>query len=221
MNVLIVGGTSGLGLELAHCYHQRGDTVYITGRSKPDVEEGVSFFHLNLFSQTFSDDADLLLNKLPRIDTLVYAAGFFQEGHMGDLSDQDIDRMIQIGIRAPALLVSRITEREHCLSDFVGITSTSAWTPREKEPLYTAVKAALDMFGRSLSFDPHIKKVLVAGPSGMQTSFWNGTTMDTSTMLNPTWVAGQIVKHAGDNFTFRSIRLLREPPRVEVFDERI
>ena len=77
------------------------------------------------------------------------------------------------------------------------------------------------MFANSLSLDSQVGKVLVAAPAGMKTSFWRETTKDTSDMLDPKWVAEQIVKSYNDGqFDYKFIKILRNPPRVEVADAR-
>lgn len=64
-------------------------------------------------------------------------------------------------------------------------------------------------------------RVLVAGPAGMKTNFWSNTEKDTSTMLEPAWVAEQICQlYFADNFKYKCARILREPPRVEVLEKR-
>ena len=47
--------------------------------------------------------------------------------------------------------------------------------------------------GFALARDRDIGKVLVVAPSGINTKFWEGTSEDTSTMLDVGWVAEQIV----------------------------
>lgn len=37
MNALIIGGTSGLGLEIAKEFSEPGDDVYVTGRRELDI----------------------------------------------------------------------------------------------------------------------------------------------------------------------------------------
>lgn len=218
-NVLIVGGSSGLGLELARSF-KKNHSVIVTGRRDPE-EEQVRFVSLELSApQKLGEDLSTLVKDLPVIDTLIYAAGFYQEGTMSDLSDTDIMAMESVGMLAPALLLQRILKKQESLSGFVAVTSTSQWTPRLLEPIYTAAKAGLGMMANSVSLDERIGKVLVAGPAGMDTRFWENSPRDTSTMLDPAWVAAQILGHYNDDFEYKFIRILRDEPRVEVVETR-
>lgn len=217
-NALVVGGSSGLGFELACLLGQRN--VFTTGRRDPR-KEGHSFSFLDLNSRNYlEDDLTRLVARIPEIDLLVYAAGFYQEGRISDLSDTNISDMAIVGLLAPAMLLRRILKKQNSLSGFIAITSTSQWTPRLGEPMYTAVKAGLGMLANSVSLDERVKKVLIAGPAGMRTSFWRHNPRDMQTMLDPKWVAEEILAIYAQDFSYQFIRILREPPRVEVVEMR-
>lgn len=221
--ILIAGGTSGLGLELATLLHTKNNfEVYVTGRIVPKNPQ-LNFIYFNIDSETdrLPHRIDTVLSNLSRqIDLLVYAIGFYQEGSIGQLPDEDIRKMLNVGLVAPTLILNRVLNRQKKLSGFIAITSTSQWTPRVYEPAYTAVKAGLGMFANALSLDP-VEKVLVAGPAGMNTHFWADTEKDTSTMLKPKWVAEQICQlYFEDEFKYKCARILREPSRVEIVEKR-
>jgi NAD(P)-dependent dehydrogenase (short-subunit alcohol dehydrogenase family) len=222
MNCLIIGGTSGLGLSLAKKLSASYD-VHITGRRDPS-EESLVFHTLDLSSTTTSlATANDLLQELPRIDLLVYAAGFFQDGTVTDLTIDQIDTMLSVGLTNAIYLTRQLLEKQGELPEFIAITSTSQWTPRLNEPVYTAVKAGLGAYANSLSLDPRVKKTLVAGPAGMATNFWNDTDKkahDVSQMLDPDWVADRIIELANDTYSYKFARILRGPARVEVQEVR-
>ncbi len=72
------------------------------------------------------------------------------------------------------------------------------------------------MLGASLVRDMGIGKVLVVAPSGINSKFWSGTDEDTSTMLDPQWVAEQTVDLSGGQFKYKNATILRDPARVEI-----
>lgn len=221
---LIAGGTSGLGLEMARLLQSENNfKVYVTGRREP-VDKQLSFVYFNIDSQTdrLPRSIDRVLSDLPeQIDLFVCAMGFYQEGSMKQFSDEDILKMMNVGLVTPTLILNRILNRQEKLPGFIAVTSTSQWTPRIYEPVYTAVKAGLGMLANSLSLDPQVEKVLVTGPAGMKTNFWATTGKDTNTMLEPKWVAEQICQlYFSDKFKYKCAKILREPPRVEIVEER-
>lgn len=218
---LIIGGSSGLGLELGRLLPKE-QLIVLTGRRDPE-EKRFEFKVLDIGSEVnqLSKDLDSLLKSLPKIELLIYAAGFYQEGTIASLNDEDIAKMANVGLLAPALVVSKILKKQSSIEGFIPITSTSEWTPRLNEPMYTATKAGLGMLAKSLSLDPAIKKTLHVGPSGMKTRFWENNPRDTSKMLDPRWVAEEILKAWPGNYKYKYLRVLREPARVEVVEERI
>src|SRR3989344_1280106 len=207
MRALVVGGTSGLGLEMAKLLLERGDVI-VTGRKNPEIA-GLTFHRWDMAITT-----DGLLEQVvqmgrlfiggPPIDLLIWAAGFYQKGTLGELSTEDILRMNNLGLLAPAIFLKNIIQKQTLLPGFIAITSTSQWTPRKEEPLYTAVKAGLGMLANSLSFDPALGKVLVAAPAGMKTKFWGNALRETNDMLDPRWVAEVILgNYECDDYGYR------------------
>lgn len=219
MNCLIIGGSSGLGFSLAKALAKNND-VHVTGRRDPK-ETGITFHSFALDGQANLFEAvSSFIAALPKIDLFIYAAGYFQDGRTTDLSQAQIQEMLDVGLVAPIYFVRELLEKQAELPGFIAITSTSQWTPRLLEPVYTAVKAGLGAFANSTSLDPRVKKTLVAGPAGMKTRFWDGTDKDTSTMLDPDWVADEILKLYADDYSYRYSRILREPARVEEQETR-
>lgn len=222
-NALIIGGSSGLGLALAQQL-KKTHNVYATGRRLPDNVSGITFFKLGLSdTKNLGKEIESILTKIKDVDLLIYAAGYYQGKLLGEVTDSEIHEMINVGITAPALIIKHILDYQHCLQNFIAITSTSQWTPRRIEPLYTAGKAGLGMLAQSLSLDESFEKVMVAGPAGMQTRFWENEPRDTATfntMLKPEWVAEQILSEYADDFAYKFIKILREPARVEISEKR-
>ena len=217
--ILIVGGSSGVGLELARHYVAGGHRVGITGRRDPELE-GASFFPLPIgaSAEALAPAIDGVIAAFPGVQTLVYAAGFLQRGTIETLDDDAHMTMSNVGLVAPMMLVSRLKPLAPTPLKVMLITSSSQYTPRAQEPAYTATKAGLGMLGASLARDAGIGKVLVAAPSGISTPFWNGTGEDTSTMLEPKWVADRIVDLSGGAFKYRYAKILRNPARVEIVE---
>ncbi len=215
-NILIIGGTSGLGLELARHYVCEGHTVCITGRVDPDLHNA-QFQTLDISSSSVQLEHDLnqLLTRFPLVNTLIYAAGFYQYGPIDALNTEDILTMTNVGLVAPMMLVNKLKHNNNNPLKVMLITSSSQYTPREKETVYCAVKSGLGMFGASLVKDPMVGKVLVAAPSGMRTAFWKGTENNLLDMLDPVWVAQQVIALSSGGFKYKFAKILRNPARVE------
>ncbi len=217
---LVIGGSSGLGYELAKRLALTHEVI-ITGRDEPKNKIGEFIrFYLNDFDE-LGVHGELLLKKIPRpINTFVYAAGYAQIGELQDLTAREITNMIIVGLSAPALLLNKLIAKQGYLQNLLVITSTSQTTPRQKEPIYCATKSGLAMLANSLSLTERFGKVLVAAPSGMRTKFWQDHVKDLSQMLDPEWVAEQIMSRFSTNFKYEFMKILRDPPRVEITETR-
>lgn len=222
MNCLIIGGTSGLGLSLAQ--KLTGDyQVHVTGRRDPG-DSSLHFHSLDLKAENgLQDKIDSLVKELPEIDLLIYAAGFFQDGTITELNAEQIEEMLAVGLTGAIYATRQLLLKQNALPEFIAITSTSQWTPRLYEPVYTAVKAGLGAYANSLSLDPRVGKVIVAGPAGMATNFWHDTDQeahDTSKMLSPDWVADEVLRLRETDKAYTFAKILRQPARVEIAETR-
>lgn len=219
MNTLVVGGTSGLGLELAKQFLREGEVI-ATGRHNPNVD-GLYYKEFDLVAPNLPKRIGELVMELPEIDIAVYAAGYYQEGRITDLTDEQIEEMINVGARGLIYLVRSLLNKRGGLKELITITSTSQWTPRQKEPVYNFVKAGAGHISNSFAEDGRIDKVLVAGPAGMRTDFWEGVERDDlDTMLDPAWVAEEVIKLREGDYKYRFAKILRQEPRVEIVETR-
>jgi len=219
MNTLIIGGTSGLGLELAKDMQASSYEVYVTGRRELD-EPSLHYESFDLSAPNLPQRLGELVMKVPEINTLVYAAGYFQEGRVTDLTEKQIEEMIDVGGRGLIYVLQAVLAKQGKLDELITITSTSQWTPRKLEPIYNFAKAGAAHFSNAMAEDGRVGKVLVAGPAGMDTAFWEGTDHDVSTMLDPAWVADEVMKLRDDDYKYRFAKIMREPARVEIVETR-
>ena len=216
-NILIVGGSSGLGLDLAKHYVRAGHTVCVTGRHDPKLA-GSTYIELKIGgdSNNLASSIDHVLAKFPAVNTLIYSAGYCQRSYIDELSDADITQMTNVGLLAPMLFVQRLKNNLDTPLKVMLVTSSSQYTAREMESVYCATKAGLGMFGASLVRDKKIGKVLVVAPSGMRSTFWRESNVDVTGMLETQWVADQIVELSSGKFKYKYAKILRNPERVVI-----
>lgn len=212
MNTLIVGGSSGLGLEIAKIYSQHGPVI-VTGRKNPGIP-GVEFHRLDLTEPEQPKRIDNFIHQLVQVDTMVFSAGLYIDGSITDLTEQNIEDTLDISARGLIYFTKSILQKQGKLGQLVTITSMSQWTPTPTKPVYNFVKAGMGIFSNALAKDGRIGKVLVVGPSTMADE------ADNPKYAAKKWVAEQIEKISRESFSYKCVRILNNPVRIEEVEKR-
>jgi len=209
--VLVFGGTKGFGFAIAQRFQRGGCEVHIVGRENPEVA-GLNFIEMDLTDPTTLPAKAVELGEVHQEpwDTVVYAAGARLVKKPQDTTPKEITTQAYLSVVAPQLVMSAILRSQPRLNNLVVITSSSQFTARPMEVSYCAGKAALGMFAESMSLTGNISHVLHFAPGGMQTSFWDGSDQDVSTMLDPEWVVDTLFDELGKTGLYRYTRVNRE-----------
>lgn len=220
MNTLIMGGGSGLGLELGMLL-KKNYKVFVTGRKNTPQDTELHFMLFTVdHSDKFFRQIEKIISQVKPIDLFIYAVGFYQNGTITDLNGHNIQQTINTGIIAPAIFLQKILQKQKQLKGFIAISSTSGQTPRLREPIYAASKAGLNMLADSIALDKRVAKTLLVSPAGMDTNFWRGKKRK-GRLLDPKWVAEKIIKEFQKKFSYKHMLILREPPRVKILEKRL
>lgn len=223
---LFLGGTKGLGLELARRAVKEDWDVTVAGRTADTcplvLERTARPFVIDLeVPQTVS-----VWSRLGTNDLIVWSAGIYQEGPFSGLLRKAISRYCYNHLIGPVSLLTEaldhnIQEQRPCHVVIIG--STSAFVSRVDETLYGALKAAKAQLarglGKELPRDLPGSKVTLANPGGMATPFWDGRDRDISRFMDPAAVADAIWREVREQTVpFREFRVIRQPdrsPRIE------
>ncbi|MGP0089999.1 MAG: SDR family oxidoreductase [Xanthobacteraceae bacterium] len=158
--VLITGGTSGIGLELAKQLHRRGNTVIVTGRDQEKLDATRRALPgVHTFKSDVSDPGaiaalhDSVLAQCPALDMLVNNAGIMRNLNLNqDRGLNDVTREIEINLSGPVRMVQQflphLKTRKGAL--IVNVSSGLAFIPYPASPVYCATKAAIHSFTQSL-----------------------------------------------------------------------
>jgi uncharacterized oxidoreductase len=188
--VLITGGTSGIGLELAKQLQQQGNTVIVTGRDQAKLDATRRLLPgVHTFKSDVSDPAaiavlhDSVIAQFPKLDTLVNNAGIMRNLCLNrDRDLVDVTQEIEINLSGPVRMVQQflphLKTREHAL--IINVSSGLAFIPLPISPVYSATKAAIHSFTLSLrtQLAGSCVTVVELAPPGTETPLFRGEFKD-------------------------------------------
>ncbi len=184
--VLITGGTSGIGLELATQLLQRRNTVIVTGRD-PDklaaAKDSLPSLHI-VTSDIGDPDAirklhQNVLSQFPALDTLINNAGIMRNLNLNQgRTLEDVTREIDINLSGPVRMTQQfLLHLKTCKNALiVNVSSGLAFIPLPIAPVYSATKAALHSFTQSLrvQLDGSTVTVVELAPPATETPLFRG-----------------------------------------------
>ncbi len=188
--ILITGGTSGIGLELARQLLQRGNTVIVTGRDQQKLDAtSRALAGVHVVQSDVSDPAaiallrDQVLGQFPALDVLVNNAGIMRNLDLNQDRDLvDVTREIEVNLCGPVRMVQSFLPHLKTRNDalIVNVSSGLAFIPLPLSPIYCATKAAIHSFSQSLRVQLGKTGITVIelAPPGVETPLFRGEFAD-------------------------------------------
>jgi uncharacterized oxidoreductase len=184
--VLITGGSSGIGFEMAKKLVEKGNTVIICGRSEKKLAQckaKVPQLHTIQCDITSEKDRKDLFhnvqNRFPDLSIFVNNAGIVKRYYLEDSNsiESHILDELHTNYTAPVFLTKLflpIIKKNR--GTFVNVTSGLAFVPLHIQATYCATKAALHSFSQSIREQlkkSNVKVIEIAYPA-VDTPFQNG-----------------------------------------------
>lgn len=180
--VLITGGGSGIGLEIARVFLAHQNTVIITGRNLSKLEavkRAYPAIHIVQSDVTSEEDVKTLVKKLERefggIDVLVNNAGIMNLVDAGD-DTNELQRQfeeIEINFHAPIRLLHHFLPqlKKSKQAVLINVSSGLAYVPFAQSPVYSGTKSALHFWTQSIrpQLKPHAIRVVELLPPVVDT----------------------------------------------------
>lgn len=184
--ILITGGTSGIGLEMARQLLPRGSTVLITGRDPEKLAAAKQALPgIHTFESDVSDPAaikalfDRVTAQFPALDVLINNAGIMRNLDLNqDWALSDVTREIEINLCGPLQMIQQFLPFLKAQNEalIVNVSSSLAFVPLPVSPVYCASKAALHSYTQSLRVQLAGTRVSVVelAPPGTETPLFRG-----------------------------------------------
>ncbi|MET9257155.1 SDR family oxidoreductase [Streptomyces sp. NPDC003717] len=148
---VITGGTSGIGLAIAHRFVREGARVFVTGRDADRLAAAVE--EIGPAATGVRSDVSVLADldalyarvreEAGRIDVLVANAGIVADAALGGHTEADVDLTLAVNVKGPLFTVQKALPLLAEGASVLVIGSSNSVRPNEQLEVYSASKAAL------------------------------------------------------------------------------
>ena len=192
--IIISGASSGVGKQVAKLYKAVGKTVVNISRRECEYADINICLSLREGEQ-IKEATDKILGIKEPIEAIINAIGVWGEEPFGEITEDEVKRLMSTNVKAPMLLVSNLFERiKKDETDVLNIISTAGIRGRGDFPLYSASKWAERGYTKSLqeSLGGTKSRVISFCPGGMNTDFFEkagNEDLQTSQWMQPDDIA--------------------------------
>lgn len=179
-NIVITGGTSGMGLAGALRVVAEGGRVALTGLNPARLAAAAEQLPADslVLSNDAASEADIealgaALASWGRIDGLWLNAGYAQVGTLESVDAAAFNQMMNANVRGPMLQLARLSPMLNAGASVVATSSSSTYEGAPTTSLYAATKGAVVAMARSWAAEMAERgvrvNVLIPGP--IETNF--------------------------------------------------
>jgi uncharacterized oxidoreductase len=184
--ILINGGTSGIGLELAKQLLAKGARVIVTGRDQAKLTETKKALpSVETIQSDVADPAQIeallatVKARFPEMNILINNAGIMRKLNVHESrSLTDVTREIEINLMGPVRMTQAFLPHLKSKTDaaIVNVSSGLAFVPFAISPVYSATKAGLHSYTQALRIQlkgTNVRAIELA-PPGTETPLFVG-----------------------------------------------
>ncbi|MEO6894188.1 MAG: SDR family oxidoreductase [Ginsengibacter sp.] len=190
MNVVITGGSKGMGKAMAEKFAAASNQIFICSRTENELAEtaeelnnkyhnSVQYFAADLSKkEEVLKFAHWLLEKKIEIDVLINNAGLFVQGSVYNEPEGNLEKMVEVNLYSAyhltrALLPQMIKNKSGHVFNMCSIAAFAAYANGGS---YSISKFALMGFSKNLreEMKPFHIKVTTVYPGAVYTSSWEG-----------------------------------------------
>lgn len=166
--ILVTGASSGIGRGIAIACSKMGAKVIANGRNTVKLQETSSLMEPEsciILSGDLTDATTLtsLVGALPKLDGVVHCAGLGQRILCKDLTDINVNQVMDVNFKAPVMLQVELLRQKKInkSASIVFIASIASWSGSVGNSIYSASKGAIISYANCLALELAPRKIRV------------------------------------------------------------
>jgi NAD(P)-dependent dehydrogenase (short-subunit alcohol dehydrogenase family) len=184
-NVVITGGSTGIGLATAQAFINAGANVWITGRNADNLQKAAQLIHDSKLTTLVSDTSNLpgigVLEKAiaesgSKIDVLFLNAGIAAFSSIEETTEADFDAQFNTNVKGAFFTLQKMIPHLADGASVVFTSSTNATATMINGSVYSATKSALNKIAKIATNELADRKIRVniVSPGPTETPGLNG-----------------------------------------------
>tara|TARA_A100001035_G_C27782914_1_gene502721 strand:+ start:1061 stop:1798 length:738 start_codon:yes stop_codon:yes gene_type:complete len=160
--ILITGSSSGIGNELCHHFLKKENNcvIGVSRRLTPDLDQYSNYINLNYDLSDLSSIESIINfikedtnNSLPKVDTLIYMAGFNITKPITEYNINEINNLYNVNTISMILLSKEIIAQHDFVNRLNIIYASSIWASCSApfRAIYGSTKSSINSFLRHLT----------------------------------------------------------------------
>ena len=166
---VVIGGSAGIGFAAAKEFIAQGAKVVITGRNQKTIDEAVETLGSNTVgiradAANLNDTENLVAQvkaQFGNVDVLFVNAGVALQEPIGQITEATFDTIVDINFKGAVFTTEKFIPILKDEASIIHMTSVSAFTFATGTAIYSASKAALTAYSKSVSVELADRKIRV------------------------------------------------------------
>ena len=159
--IFVTGASSGIGRAIAVACSKMGAEVFISGRNETRLQETLSLMDNSVKHSVVPCDITLqseiqnVVSQLPSLDGIVHCAGKGQRVLCKQMTEQDVDDLMNVNFKAPVLLQAEVLKQKKMSKggSIVFVASVASVSPSAGNAIYSASKGAIISYANCLGLE--------------------------------------------------------------------